>query len=243
MLVSERIQLNWASVNAGKVHEAVYALLRAHHTTHGLAVVGWTRSPGHTYYSFYCLTVRSRNGQAEHLPEIYGQYALSIYQDRVGLPAWSAGAEQEHPEWRTRALSVDELAAWYEAHLDLHRFFEDHTFAIARWRQSNLGHDVARYLATWQVLSLLAGRYGAHVTTYGRSYYDQGVPAQERAAVAALACGRATEAVHFCLGMAFCQEGRVLLPAGRQVDIWQQYVQRGRPEEIVDHLIAEMLKR
>jgi len=27
MLVSERIQLNWASVNAGKVHEAVYALL------------------------------------------------------------------------------------------------------------------------------------------------------------------------------------------------------------------------
>lgn len=231
----------WGKLNAVKIHDVVYLLLRKYHGTHGLCAIGWIKSPGNCYYSFYCAADRGRDGRPHHLPEVYGRYALAIFQDRIALPAWSAGRPVEHPEWQTRELGLDELLDWYEEQLDLKRLFDDHVDVIASWRRTQEAEPTARYVLVWHIMALLATRHRGRILTYGRSQYEFGLPDHERRAAEALDCAAAAEAVHFCHGLAFCNDARVLLPTARQVDLWPLFLQKRSALEALEHVLQSTL--
>ncbi len=182
-----------------------------------------------------------RDGRPHHLPEVYERYALAIFQDRVALPAWSAGRPVEHPEWQTRELGVDELLDWYEEQLDLKRLFDDHVDVIASWRRTQEAEPTARYVLVWHIMALLATRHRGRILTYGRSQYEFGLPDHERRAAEALGCAAATETVHFCHGLAFCNDARVLLPTARQVDLWPLFLQKRSAQEALEHVLQSTL--
>jgi hypothetical protein len=53
---------SYSARNRRKIPKAVYLLLQQHHRTHGLAVVGWNKPPGNSY--FQLLYSRSQSSAA-----------------------------------------------------------------------------------------------------------------------------------------------------------------------------------
>ena len=229
----------YASVNVAKIPKVVYLLLEKYHRTFGLGVVGWSKQPANHYFSFYCLGVRDENGRPLQLPDSSGGMSLTIYQDSIGLPEWGAGRQWAHPEAEKRELRTGELLEWYEERLDLRRFFEEHSQQIRAWRHAYHVSQSEPYLLTWNVLGLFTAKTASLIYTHARSEYYGGVTDSEKIAVAELGVAEPWESVHFCNDLAFSTAGRVRLPDGEQVHIWEKRL-RGQSAEAI---AAELLDR
>jgi hypothetical protein len=226
----------WA-VNVPKISKAVFFLLQKYHRTHGLCVVGWPRSTGRWYFSFFSDAVRDEVGRARHVASSK-PYSLTIYQDRPGLAGWSVEGHQPCPGWDQREVRSRELLAWYEARLSLRSFFENCAESIARWRQTYTVEDAERYLLTWNVMGLFVAARPDGVSTYGRCPDNYGPRFEEWPE--GLDPTRADERIHFCDDFVFHTHGRVLVDreAGEIVDLWDAYV-RGTNPEAMAHALVE----
>jgi hypothetical protein len=231
--------MDFEKTNRAKIPKVVYLLVQKYHRLHGLATVGWSKQPGNLYFSFYCMGIRnSETGRPNHLPEVGGQYSLTIYQDSVGLPAWGTGdRNKEHPDWRDRELRSAEMLDWYEEQLSLVDLFSDYNEAIENWRRAYHVAESERFLLTWNTIGICSSTTDSKIFTYGCSdqYYE--VPPEEKEAVLELGASRPTEEIVFCQGMAFGLDGRARLPDGRIIDLWSRSLSGQRPKQIATELL------
>jgi len=228
---------NWTIRNQRKITELVFFLLRRYHRTHGLSVVGWSRPPGNSRFSFHSLAVRHGDGRPKHLLDLSGHCSPTIYQDHPGLPAWGAGEQHVIPDWRSRDIQFGELLGWHEDRLSLRPFIDRYAAAIAEWRRTYLAEDAERHLLTWNVLGLFAAERLQGVWTYGRDQGAYGPPPTWVLEI--LQAARPSEMIHFRRPFVFHTDGRVLVDRdSRQVvDLWDRYLGGERPE----HLALEPL--
>lgn len=231
--------VDWATINVRKIYKALYLILESYHRALGLAVMAWSKAPGNCYYSFYSLAVRDSEGRPRHLPEVYGRYSLTIYQHKPGLPGWGAGDQIEHAEWRQRELRSDELVNWYLGHLTLSRFFAEHASEIARWRQTYTVALSEPFLYSWNILGLCAAHLNLRIGTFGRSDDGWGLSEVEKQAADALSVPWPEEAIQVCGELAFCTDGRVLLPNGQIIHVWQEHLHGRETADIVNALVIE----
>jgi hypothetical protein len=213
--------------NRRKIPKVVYLLLQQHHRTRGLAVVGWNKPPGNSYFSFYTLAANRPP------PELNVAFdgLLTIYQDSVGMPAWSAGRQLEHPDWRNRDLSSAELVAWYRSHLDGALLFTTHTDALAIWRGRYTVRQSEAFLLTWNVLGLLAAQHGSEVL----AAHELG-GGRRRTIESTIGTASDIAPVQQVENFAFAFDGRVLCPSGAQVDLWRRYIAGQSATQLVDLL-------
>lgn len=228
---------DWDAVNGTKINKAVFLLLEKYHRSHGLIVLGWSKPPGNNYYSFCSLAACDDLGHPLHVAELYRGFNLTTYQDRIGIPAWSAGDQVEHPHWTKRELRSTEITEWYERNLGVSHLFNILDDRIDWWRRTYHVSESEPYLLMWNVMGLFASALGGVVQTYERSENCSGIPKSDKHSVEAPACPSPFESVHFCEKLAFCTNGKVLLPNGSRIDLWQKYLQGQRPGDIAGELI------
>lgn len=224
----------------GRISRAVYLVLEKYHRKYGLSVVSAHDGPEGYYHGFYSLAVRDQDERPFHLLEVEGRYALTIYQAFPGVPSWSSGTDSVFAEERESPMSTKELAAWYAHNLSLRRFFSDNAEAIRRWRLTYSVSESEPYLLTWNVMSELSARVGETMWTYSRADLNDEGREWEQEAASSLGCKTPDETVHFCGGLAFATDGRVLLPDHSQVDMWSRHLAGEEPSGIVDSLARTM---
>jgi hypothetical protein len=80
---------SYSARNRRKIPKVVYLLLQQHHRTRGLAVVGWNKPPGNSYFSFYTLAANRPP------PELNVAFdgLLTVYQDSIGTRTAGLGVD------------------------------------------------------------------------------------------------------------------------------------------------------
>lgn len=236
---------DYVATNARKITKAVYLLLQEYHRTMGLAVIGWSKPPGNSYFSFYSMAAGDVWRQVFGRPSAgidIKRFSLTTYQDHIGLPAWGAGEQEYHPDQRRRVLSTAEIVQWYKSRLELQQLFEAFCQDIEWWRRSYHVGESEPYLLTWNVMGLVSAKLQRTIATYGRSEYYFGIPDEEKDAALELASGRQFDCVHFCGKLSFANSGLARLPNGMIVDLWQRHL-RGEKTEALASFLCEQSGR
>ncbi len=216
--------------NTRLIPDVVNALLAKYHKLHGLGVIGWFREGvGLLYYSFYSLAVRDRQERPLYWSHVHSKYSLTIYQDRIGLPAWGAGQQWEHPDSNSRLLDIDELLYWYEYRLDLDSFFADFAELIDAWHNTRQDVDSERYLLTWQVVGILAAQWRLAIVAHEYLKVPRLVLEAMQAAEES-----PTQAVHRVGPAWLCSSGVAYWDNGDRLDLGELRAGGRSPQEIAE---------
>ncbi len=218
--------------NAKVVIKAVYVILKSFHRSHGISVIGWSKPPGNRYFSFYALSADPDEAIANH--------PLTIYQDRVGIPGWAVGREEDVLLAGSKPRRTAELLSFYRPWLRMDDYLRENAAAIEPWRATYTVGRSEPMLLTWKVMGFVANSLRWCIRTYGRSdSYSLDALEPYRRSVARFGVEDPDEHVHFCGNIAFCTDGRALLPDGRIVDFWKEHLTGVSPRELAERLLRE----
>jgi len=228
--------LNYSEINRAKIPKVVYLLLQKYHRIYGLGVIGWFKQPGSHYFSFFSQAVYEGRGRPKHLPELWGRYKLTLYQDHLGMPARGNDSVQaQHPHLHDRELRSKDMVQWIEEHLTLPQFFRDYSAEIDRWRRKCTVEQSERYLLTWNVMGLYAKAKKGMIYVAG-SDPNYGMSDQKRKAASALGIQNPQIDLHVCRSLVFGSNAKVYLPDGNVVDFWEDYKKFPDVKKLMIHL-------
>lgn len=218
-----------------KISKAVYLLLEKYHCKFGLSVVAWWKTPGNEYFSFFCMPIRDRGGSLKHLPEVNGQFSLTIYQDHVSIPSWS-NESPSRLDIDPGELRTAQLLEWYEENLSFHELFNYYRPEINEWRKRYHVEESEAYLFSWNLMGLFSTRIDEVVRCDGCN--DWGPSEFEKESLRILGSQRTQGEVFFCGEWSFTTDGKALQKGNSEVlELWKDHLDGTPVNEIAERLI------
>lgn len=218
-----------------RIIKSVFLFLERFHRLYGLKVIAWSKQPGNHYFTFF-LDCQRENPGINISTGGTGRVVLTVYQDSVGIPAWSAGDQLEMPGWKSARTT--KIFDWLSERLTLGDLMRRNLTDISDWRSHYTVGESESYLLAVQVTGHLIARTGGYLRTCGRFPKNEPFPTWLRA----MSPDGSMEYL-VTKYVAVSVDGVAWLPSGERIDIWELFTAGQTAKDIADGVHERMTDR
>jgi len=232
-------------VSIRKINKAVYLILEKYHSFYGLKLAGFSGGHGYGYGMFYLDAVKPVvNGLVDTNYESLNRsrsqsLSLVFYLDNVGIPSWGNHNQQLGLKNWSRKRTF-EIQKWLLKNLTLNDCFDTYSDDIKRWRSSYTVEDSEKYLLVMNIVGLYCERKKLCFSTLASSFseYDSDAHRKKEHIANKLNIRDTFGSLWGDENLCFSTNGYALLNSTRLVDIWELYLSKKSPEQILDELMS-----